>query len=602
MSKVAIYILTAFFCFTCAKAYSQEKGATAVPANIQDDKMFYHTIEPGQTVYSIATMYGVGVEDIYRLNPESREVIKAGGKLKIPQKDIATTITAAQEDLDYSFHTIQPKETLYSLSKKYQTPAMNIINANPGLSVATFQTGKTIRIPSVKIAQLPQTASQTVIKDIEYKIEKKETMYRLTRKFNITAGELIARNPELKKGVKADMIIKIPVKTEEVITQTAVQPKEREVNAMLSAPKQITKVDKIKVALLLPFMADQTGQTSATARVVEYYEGLLLSIDSLKNAGISVELIVRDTGAGAQKLDQILSETALKDVHLIIGAVENEQIKPIAEFARKNGIKHVIPFTSKNDDVLSNYYIYQINTPHSYLHARASEEAYNMFYDYNIIFVDTYDTDDKAEFIKTFKLGLAQKKVSFKDLVFHPESFAGDILSLLVTGKRNVIIPVSGSWAALNKIRSPLRMAVEANPSFTVNMFGYPEWQTYTRECLDDLYALDTYIYTNFYADNMANDALRFNAKYKTWYSKEMMTTYPKYGMLGFDTGLFFFDAIHKYGVNFEYSLDKIHYRSIQTGFDFRRANNWGGFINTNLFIVHYSKRDYNVIRHELNK
>ncbi|MDR0747965.1 MAG: LysM peptidoglycan-binding domain-containing protein [Tannerellaceae bacterium] len=602
MSKVTIYILTAFFCLTCAKAYPQEKGAAVTPTDMQDDKIFYHTIEPGQTVYSIAIMYGVGVEDIYRLNPESREVIKAGGKLRIPQKDIATTITAAQEDLDYSFHTIQPKETLYSLYRKYQVPPANIINANPGLSVATFQSGKTIRIPSVKVAQLPQTAYQTVTKDIEYKIERKETMYRLTRKFNITAEELIAKNPELKKGVRAGMIIKIPVKTEEVITQAAAQPKEGEVNAMLSAPKQMAKTDKIKVALLLPFMADQTGQTPATTRFVEYYEGLLLSIDSLKNAGISIELIVRDTGAGTQKLDQILSETAVKDVHLIIGAVENEQIKPIAEFARKNSIKYVIPFTSKNDDVLSNYYIYQVNTPHSYLHARASEEAYNMFYDYNIIFVDTYDTDDKAEFIKTFKLGLLQKKVSYKDLVFHPESFANDILSLLVTGKRNVIIPVSGSKAALNKIRTPLRTVVEANPSFIVNMFGYPEWQTYTRECLDDFYALDTYIYTNFYADNMADDVLRFNAKYKTWYSKEMMNTYPKYGMLGFDTGLFFFDAIHRYGVNFEHNLDKIHYRSIQTGFDFHRANNWGGFINTNLFIVHYNKRDYNVIRHELNK
>jgi LysM repeat protein len=581
--------------------YSQEKGTKIISTNIQDDDIFYHTIEQGQTVYSIATMYGVGVEDIYRLNPESREMIKTGEKLRIPQKDIATTVTATQEDRDYSFHTIQPKETLYSLSKRYEVSATNIINANPGLSVSTFQIGKTIRIPSVKIDQLPQTESQTVVKYIEYKVERKETMYRLTRKFNVTVEELIAKNPELQKGVKADMIIKVPVKTEETITQTAAQPKEREVNAMLSTPKQINKVDKIKVALLLPFMADQIGQTSTTTRFVEYYEGLLLAIDSLKNTGISIELIVRDTGSGTQKLDQILNETALKNVHLIIGAVEDEQIKPIAEFARKNSIKYVIPFTSKNDDVLSNYYIYQVNTPHSYLHARASEEAYKMFYDYNIIFVDTYDKDDKAEFIKTFKLELTQKQVPFKDLVFHDESFANDVLSLLVTDKRNVIIPISGSSAALNKICSPLRIIVEANPSFIVNMFGYPEWQTYTRECLDDFHALDTYIYSHFYADNMANNVLRFNTKYKTWYSKEMMNTYPKYGILGFDTGMFFFDAIHKYGTNFENNLNKIHYKSIQTGFDFHRANNWGGFINTNLFIIHYNKRDFKVIRYELN-
>lgn len=602
MNKITIYILAVFLCFTCTKLYSQEKGTKIISTNIQDDDIFYHTIEPGQTVYSIATMYGVGVEDIYRLNPESREVIKAGGKLRIPQKDIATTITASQEDRDYSFHTIQPKETLYSLSKRYQISATSIVDANPGLSVATFQIGKTIRIPSVEIEQLPQTESQTVVKDIEYKIERKETMYRLTRKFNVTAEELIKKNPELQKGVKTGMIIKVPVKTEETVTQTAPQPKEKDVNAMLSAPKEINKVNRIKVALLLPFMADQIGQTTTTTRFIEYYEGLLLAIDSLKSTGVSIDLVVRDTGAGTQKLNQVLNESALKNVHLIIGAVENEQIKPIAEFAKKNSIKYVIPFTSKNDDVLSNYYIYQVNTPHAFLHARASEEAYKMFYDYNIIFVDTYDKDDKAEFIKTFKLELTQKKVPFKDLVYRDESFPNDVLSLLVTDKRNVIIPLSGSRAALNKIRSPLRMVVEANPPFIVNLFGYPEWQTYTRECLDDFYALDTYIYSNFYADNMANNVSRFNSKYKTWFSKEMMNTYPKYGILGFDTGMFFFNAIHKYGSNFENNLDKIRYKSIQTGFDFHRANNWGGFINTNLFIVHYNKRDFNVIRHELKK
>ena len=90
-----------------------------------------------------------------------------------------------------------------------------------------------------------------------------------------------------------------------------------------------------------------------------------------------------------------------------------------------------------------------------------------------------------------------------------------------------------------------------------------------------------------------------FYSKYKTWYSKNVINTFPKYGILGFDTGMFFFDAIKKYGSNFENNLDKIRYKSIQTGFDFERVNNWGGFINTNIFIVHYQS-DFNVTRSEV--
>ena len=136
----------------------------------------------------------------------------------------------------------------------------------------------------------------------------------------------------------------------------------------------------------------------------------------------------------------------------------------------------------------------------------------------------------------------------------------------------------------------------ETQTDYTISLFGYPEWQTYVREALDDFYVLDTYIYTNFYADNLSKPMQDFYNKFKTWYSKDLINTYPKYGILGFDTGMFFFGAMKKYGVNFEEELDNIRYPSIQTGFDFHRVNNWGGFINTQIFIVHYN-RDFTVTR-----
>ena len=145
------------------------------------------------------------------------------------------------------------------------------------------------------------------------------------------------------------MVIKIPVASEEVITQNIRQPEEREVNALLSTPKDIKKVNRIQVALLLPFMTNETTQSSATSRFVEYYEGLLLAVDSLRNMGTSIELSVYDTGNGTKKVKEILKEDALSNANLIIGAVQNDQIGLIADFAQKHNIKYVIPFTSKNE-------------------------------------------------------------------------------------------------------------------------------------------------------------------------------------------------------------------------------------------------------------
>ena len=438
-------------------------------------------------------------------------------------------------------------------------------------------------------------------KEIEYTVQKKETMYRICRKFNISSYELIKLNPKLKEGVKAGMTIKIPVQAEENMTTepATTMLSERDVNALLSEPKSIERVNSVKVALLLPFMTNEAIPSTETQRFIEYYEGFLLAVDSLKNTGCSVDLSVYDTGNGTKKLKEILKEDALKNANLIIGAVQNDQIGPVAEFAQKNNIKYVIPFTSKNDDVLSNAYVYQVNTPHSYLYAKAAQGGCDLFAEDNIILLNIRDGKDKTEFIKAFKAEMKQRQIPFTEINYNAETLTADVDTLLRTDKRNVVVPTSGTLEALNKIKSPLRMLAETKPECGLTLFGYPEWQTYTRDCLEDFYALNTYIYSNFYADNLSKEVADFYTKYKNWYSKNLINIFPKYGILGFDTGMFFIGAINKYGSNFENNLDKIHYQGVQTGFDFHRVNNWGGFINTNIFIVHYQS-DFNVTRNEV--
>ena len=474
MNKISIYALTFFLSLSSVTVYSQKNNKQVIFTNEQGSDIFYHTIERGQTVYAIATMYGVSVEDIYRLNPESKEGIKAGSTLRIPQKDSAIAPSGKADN--YTYHTIQSKETLYSLSIKYSVPATDIIAANPGLSTSTFTIGKNIRIPPTRLETLPTTEKKTVQKEMEYTIQKKETMYRICRKFDISSVELLRLNPELKNGVKAGMVIKIPVASEEVITQNIRQPEEREVNALLSTPKDIKKVNRIQVALLLPFMTNETTQSSATSRFVEYYEGLLLAVDSLRNMGTSIELSVYDTGNGTKKVKEILKEDALSNANLIIGAVQNDQIGLIADFAQKHNIKYVIPFTSKNDDVLSNANVYQVNTPHSYLYSKAAQAGCDLFSDYNIILVNIKDKEEKPEFIKAFKTEMQQRDIPFKEVTYKGDTFATDIEAAMVRDKRNVVLPTSASLDAVNKIKAPLRMLSELKEEekepYMVNLFG----------------------------------------------------------------------------------------------------------------------------------
>ena len=600
MKKITLFALLWVLCLTAINISAQNNQATV--NNAQGGDIFYHTVERGQTVYSIAKMYDVRVDDIHKLNAGSSEAIKAGDMLKIPQKKIAARNDSKPDRTgDYIYHTIQTKETLYGVSKKYGVSGENIIEANPGLSQETFSIGKTIRIPTgIKQKQASEIVENSKgAKEVYYTVPARETMYNICRNFKTTEKELLKLNPELAGGLRTGMTIRIPLRINEKDLPKEVEKDANEVNAMLNIKKEIKRVNAARIALLLPYDASLSTSSDLRKLMTEYYEGMLLAIDTLRKQGYSSELFVYDIGEeGSAKTKKILQENSsdLKNVNIIIGGFSNEQIKLIADFAKANKIKYVIPFNQRNDDVLNNAYAFQVNTPQAYLYANATYAGANLFAKHNIIFLDTKDKEDQTDFIKEFKRELKDRNITYKDATYNAEKFGANITSLLSTSKPNMIMLVSQSLEALNKVRGTLRTIAETKPEYDITLFGYPIWQTYSKDCLEDFHALNTYIYSRFYADNLNPNVKKFYDRYKNWYSKTPMPTFHKYSMLGFDTGMFFLSAIHNYGPDFESKLPDINYKSIQTGFNFERVNNWGGFINTNIYIVNYGK-DFTIKR-----
>ena len=84
-------------------------GACTLGAVAQENQSYFlHTIEKGQSLYSIAKMYNVTTNDIIRLNPGCDEKIYAGQAIKIPK--------GKESQKGETFHTIQAGETLYKLT------------------------------------------------------------------------------------------------------------------------------------------------------------------------------------------------------------------------------------------------------------------------------------------------------------------------------------------------------------------------------------------------------------------------------------------------------------------------------------------------------
>lgn len=570
---------------------------------------FMHTVTKGQSLYSISAMYNVPIADIVKLNPGSDERIREGQSLKIPQTDAENQVV---------FHTIQTGETLYKLSVRYGVSVERICRANPGLNAKNFRLGQVIAIPpkgkpssavntlaSVQTPQIQESPKDESLKpkcrDM-HKVQRKETVYSISRMYGITEEELIAANPEIKdKKLKKGKFLCIPY-PKQAVAETPKTPAQQEDSTLTDAQlfdknkKESKKISTIKAALVLPFNTDGTGTKDEQVRMVEYYEGFLMAIDSLKDKGVSIDLYTYDSGNTVASVNAILNKPEMKKMDVIFGPAHSEQVKPMADFAEKNNIRLVVPFSSQGDDVFNNPLVYLINTPQSYLYSEVYEHYFRKFPNAHVVFLDAETGHtDKDTFIKGFKDELKNRQMTFKELkgeAINPEGMKTVVDSL----RENVIVPTSGKSVVLNKVLPQMIITTREHPNYNMKLFGYPEWQTYTDDYLASFFELDTYFYSSFYTNNLFPAAVQFTQAYRKWFSKDMANTFPKYGMLGFDTAFFFLQGLHLYGSNFEDNMNQMQITPIQTGFKFERANNWGGFINRKVFFVNFTK-EYELIK-----
>ena len=569
-------------------------GLSAATVQAQENtNYFLHTIEKGQSLYSISSMYGVSQEDIIKLNPGCEEKIYAGRALKIPQNK-----EVAQKDI---FHSIQPGETLYRLTKMYDVSAKEIIDENPGLSAENFKIGEVVRIPVhpkvvVEVPEeelIPEIPAAVVPRCREmHKVKRKETIFSVSREYGITEQELKDANPELEKGMKRGQFLCIPYPVEKP------KKEKRRVEALINPPsnrelfsenkERYQQIPMIKAAIILPFLLEGEGK-SESAKMVEYYEGFLIAVDSLKKRGISTELFVYDSGNKQASINNVLAMEELKSMDVIFGPLYQEHVQPLSDFADEHNIRLVIPITSRANEVYQNPLIYQVNPPQSYLYSEVYEHFTRNFLNANVIILDMKTNErDKTEFIEGLKQELIKQKTSVQTI--NGNSSAAEMKNVLVPGKQNIFIPTSGSSSTLIKILPQLKVLVREAADYKIHLFGYPEWQTYTGEHLDAFFELDTYFYSWFYSNNLLPTARNFVNSYHKWYSKEMVPTYPRYGMLGYDTAIFFLSGLAKYGTGLEANISKMDIWSIQSGLKFERVNNWGGFINKKVFFVHFTK------------
>jgi LysM repeat protein len=111
-------------------------------------------------------------------------------------------------------HKVKKKETLYGLSRKYNVSIEQIKEFNPLIEKIGLKKRMQIKIPVYPIIEAPKAVP--LKEGLEkYLVQPKETKWRLAYRYGITIQELEQLNPQIKDGLKIGQEIVIPKRTAE---------------------------------------------------------------------------------------------------------------------------------------------------------------------------------------------------------------------------------------------------------------------------------------------------------------------------------------------------------------------------------------------------
>jgi LysM repeat protein len=174
-----------------------------------------HTIQKGETVYSISRMYGVSINAIYRLNPGSEDVIYVGGLLRIPDASspsYSSDSDAIITDSKVINYKVKRGETKFSLAKRFGVSIAELERQNPHIR-NILQSGHLINLDKT-VSQKP-TAKNTG----EHIVSKGENLYRISLRYGITLSELRRANSDrLSEFLQVGQALIIPNKDDDVLT------------------------------------------------------------------------------------------------------------------------------------------------------------------------------------------------------------------------------------------------------------------------------------------------------------------------------------------------------------------------------------------------
>lgn len=503
-----------------------------------------------------------------------------------------------ENNTNYIIHQIQKGQTLFSLSKLYEASFKEIKEANPtfldNLSIGDYVKIPTTKKPVITPVATPKVSAIDTISNSKYlhhEVQKGETIYGLTKKYNVTKEELYELNPELADdGLKLGNTVLIkklpeasttkPITPKVAVTQPKTEVLSDSVKQLMNALKvqqvgssELKPIDTIKqkrvnttssfpnnlntlnivpkndtsffyLGVMLPFHFEKNKQHIANQKedggditlmrdakiAIEFYQGLTLAIDSLKKEGLRIKVYVYDTKADTGVIRQIFKKKEIEKLDLIIGPVYTSTFVMAAKLAMPFNITVVSPF-AKNESVVVglNNAIRMRTDIKANANAMADYVADN-YAKQNIIIAYEVNNMKLAEAVKQRMINRVAKKDTNNSLKITLSEGVYQPLNELKSGEKNIIMVLNDEESYSTRLAAKL---YTKRNQFKMTVFGMEEWKDFKNIEINYWDSLHIHVAGYLGIDYGYNNYPNITSTYFNKYNSD----FNMYSMSGFDAG-----------------------------------------------------------------
>lgn len=543
-------ILVVLFILFAGILFSQTKSTSI--QTINGKKYYVHKIEKGQSLYSIAKLYQVKLEDLYVENPELREGTKINQEIKIPYGSSTETKAVISNTVTPAVVAYTPVDT-----NKYNT----------------------------------------------YKVQKGETVYAITKKFNLSADYFEKLNPGSKSGIKEGQLVAIgersPLKvaaagiytlTNKTRIDTAVPlkinfPKKNSYNLALILPFKLNLVDEIVPSNLIK---GNLNFPQISSLAIDFYLGFKQAVDSLKSKDFDLNIELHDLDdKDSVNMVNILNSLSKKQTDFVFGPMYANGFKTISQKAKELNIPIVSPITQQNKFLYDNIYASKTNpSQYTMIESLADYILDSLKPKKAKVILNIASEKDQKEmgFVKAFKQYYNEKarKLGYplKDTIFVGKGIDG-VKKNYSADMKNIVVSLSINQVLITDFTTQL--ALFANKK-DITLCG---WQSTTSIDNIDQEYLNQLSYT-FPSTNNITNTKAYDQIIQNY--KALQNTYPsEFYFIGFDIALYYLKNLKTFGPDFIFRLNELPSETNYMRFKFTRPDNSTGFDNNGIYIFKYA-------------